>query len=419
MLAVASAAVLALGVAACGSSDSSSSSGAARARARQRRKVGGTINGAGSTFAAPDLPAVGARPQGARALTVNYQAVGSGGGIAQFTAGTVDFGAHRPGDEATRRSPPPRRRATPVHIPIVLRRDHGLLQRHRRRERASSSTARRSPTSSSARSRSGTTRRSPSQNSGVKLPEHGHHGRATAPTSRARRRASRSSWPTTRPSGRAAPASTRRSSGRPAPAPRATTASPPRSSRPTARSATSSRPTRCRTTSRTPTVKNKVGQVRRADARRRPRRPARASRSRTTCASATIDAPGADGLPDRVADVPARLPGPVQGRASSEDTAKRVKDWLDYALGDGPERRAKQLQYAPLPDAHPDARRRPRSTACSATAAPISELADGSREHSHAPAAAARSSSGRRAPALPDPLLRWGLTGARRGDPAS
>ena len=73
---------------------------------------------------------------------------------------------------------------------------------------------------------------------------------ATAPTSRARPRTSPRSWPTTRTSGRTARASTSRSSGRAARAPRATTASPPASSRTRTRSATSSRPTRWRTTSR-------------------------------------------------------------------------------------------------------------------------------------------------------------------------
>ena len=34
---------------------------------------------------------------------------------------------------------------------------------------------------------------------------------------------------------------------------------------------------------------------------------------------------------------------------SAEETAALVKDWLDYALGDG-QSVAKELQYAPLPD---------------------------------------------------------------------
>ena len=60
-------------------------------------------------------------------------------------------------------------------------------------------------------------------------------------------------------SGRTAPASTSPSSGRPAPAPRATTASPPASSRTTARSATSSRRTRWPNNFTYRDVKNKSG----------------------------------------------------------------------------------------------------------------------------------------------------------------
>ena len=51
--------------------------------------------------------------------TVNYQGIGSGGGIAQFTAGTVDFGATdaamKPEEETAAE-----KKGTPVHIPTVL-----------------------------------------------------------------------------------------------------------------------------------------------------------------------------------------------------------------------------------------------------------------------------------------------------------
>jgi len=51
-----------------------------------------TINGAGATFPAPfyQRAFAGAASQGIR---VNYQSVGSGAGVRQFVAGTVDFGA--------------------------------------------------------------------------------------------------------------------------------------------------------------------------------------------------------------------------------------------------------------------------------------------------------------------------------------
>ncbi|MFL5857851.1 MAG: phosphate ABC transporter substrate-binding protein PstS [Solirubrobacteraceae bacterium] len=84
--------VLALGVAACGSSsdDNKADSGAV---APSGAPKGGTINGAGATFPAPVYDEWAARYKDATGTTINYQAIGSGGGVAQFTAGTVDFGA--------------------------------------------------------------------------------------------------------------------------------------------------------------------------------------------------------------------------------------------------------------------------------------------------------------------------------------
>ncbi|MEA2369552.1 MAG: phosphate transport system substrate-binding protein, partial [Thermoleophilaceae bacterium] len=83
-------AVLPLAVAACGSSSNTDTSGGGSGGGG-----GGTVNGAGSTFAAPIYSQWGnaLKSQG---LTVNYQPVGSGAGVAQFAAGTVDFGASDP-----------------------------------------------------------------------------------------------------------------------------------------------------------------------------------------------------------------------------------------------------------------------------------------------------------------------------------
>jgi phosphate transport system substrate-binding protein len=83
--------VLAVGVAACGSSsDNSSSSGGGGS------KSGGTINGAGSTFAAPIYQQWGATLKSDQGLTVNYQAVGSGQGVTELTNKTVDFAGSDP-----------------------------------------------------------------------------------------------------------------------------------------------------------------------------------------------------------------------------------------------------------------------------------------------------------------------------------
>ena len=73
MGALASCALLGLGLAACGSSSSSSSSSTSSGEAS------GTISGAGSTFAAPVYEQWASCA--VSRLTVNYQSVGSGAGI--------------------------------------------------------------------------------------------------------------------------------------------------------------------------------------------------------------------------------------------------------------------------------------------------------------------------------------------------
>ena len=119
-LAAGAAAVLALGLAACGSNDESPSGGGSSDSGNSAAsKQGGTINGAGATFPAPVYTEWAARFKDSTGTTVNYQAVGSGGGIAQFTAGTVDFGATdaamKPDEEAAAK-----KKGDPVHIPTVL-----------------------------------------------------------------------------------------------------------------------------------------------------------------------------------------------------------------------------------------------------------------------------------------------------------
>lgn len=51
------------------------------------------ITGAGSTFVFPVLSRWSADYQPKKGVAINYQSIGSGGGIAQIKAGTVDFGA--------------------------------------------------------------------------------------------------------------------------------------------------------------------------------------------------------------------------------------------------------------------------------------------------------------------------------------
>ena len=89
-LALAAVIALAFGVAACGSdgNDSTAAGGGSGGGSA-------SINGAGSTFAAPIYQQWGnaLKDQG---LTVDYQPVGSGAGIQQWAAGTSDFGASDP-----------------------------------------------------------------------------------------------------------------------------------------------------------------------------------------------------------------------------------------------------------------------------------------------------------------------------------
>jgi phosphate transport system substrate-binding protein len=82
-LTIALCALAAVAVAACGSSKKSSSGSGG----------GGTITGAGSTFAAPLYDQLGSEFKDQNGTTVNYSSVGSGAGVAQFTANTVDYGA--------------------------------------------------------------------------------------------------------------------------------------------------------------------------------------------------------------------------------------------------------------------------------------------------------------------------------------
>ena len=97
-------AVTALAIAACGSSSSSSSgSGGAAASSSSSSSSGAssggggsaTINGAGSTLAQPIYQQWGSS-LGGKGLTINYNGVGSGAGVADLQTGTVDFAGSDP-----------------------------------------------------------------------------------------------------------------------------------------------------------------------------------------------------------------------------------------------------------------------------------------------------------------------------------
>lgn len=111
-LALGSAAAIAVGVAACGSSSNDSSTGGSSSSSA-------ALNGAGSTFQAPLVSEWASRFKDSSGTTVNYQPVGSGAGIAQLTAGTVDFAGSdavmKPEEVAAGRD-----KGEPVHLPIAL-----------------------------------------------------------------------------------------------------------------------------------------------------------------------------------------------------------------------------------------------------------------------------------------------------------
>jgi phosphate transport system substrate-binding protein len=109
------AAALATGLAACGSSSSSSSSSGGSSGG------GGsaTLNGAGSTFAAPIYQEVGSRLKG-QGVTVNYQPVGSGAGVSQFTSGTSDFAGSDPALKPAEAQAASKQGGPPVQIPFAF-----------------------------------------------------------------------------------------------------------------------------------------------------------------------------------------------------------------------------------------------------------------------------------------------------------
>src|SRR5436305_11500315 len=93
--AIALAIVAALLVAACGSSSSSSSGGAGSSGSSGSGAGKSTVSGAGSTLAAPIYQQWASTLSG-QGLTVNYNPVGSGAGVADLQTATVQFAGSDP-----------------------------------------------------------------------------------------------------------------------------------------------------------------------------------------------------------------------------------------------------------------------------------------------------------------------------------
>ena len=110
-------AALATGAAACGSDDNGSNSSSSGSGSSSNASASGTANGAGSTFAAPVYQQFGSQLKD-KGVTVNFQPVGSGAGIAALAQGTAQFAGSDPAltdeDKATLT------KGDPVQIPVFF-----------------------------------------------------------------------------------------------------------------------------------------------------------------------------------------------------------------------------------------------------------------------------------------------------------
>ncbi|MGV8959457.1 MAG: phosphate ABC transporter substrate-binding protein PstS [Stenotrophomonas sp.] len=85
---------IALGLSACNpANDGQASGSAATAETSTGDKISVEISGAGASFIFPLVSKWSADYNTATGAKINYQSIGSGGGIAQIKAGTVDFGS--------------------------------------------------------------------------------------------------------------------------------------------------------------------------------------------------------------------------------------------------------------------------------------------------------------------------------------
>jgi len=100
-----------LAAAACSSSSSGGSSPGSAS----------TINGAGSTFAAPMYQQWAGQYAAKHGVHINYQAIGSGGGISEYTQGIVDFGAtDAPMSSSEQASAQAGQGSLVLHIPMII-----------------------------------------------------------------------------------------------------------------------------------------------------------------------------------------------------------------------------------------------------------------------------------------------------------
>jgi phosphate transport system substrate-binding protein len=95
MIGAGAALVASVAIAACGSSSKKSSSSTSSSSAGSTSSVSATVNGAGSTLAAPIYQQWGSALK-SQGLTINYNPVGSGTGIADLQTATANFAGSDP-----------------------------------------------------------------------------------------------------------------------------------------------------------------------------------------------------------------------------------------------------------------------------------------------------------------------------------
>jgi phosphate transport system substrate-binding protein len=117
LLALTASAVLATGVAACGGDDSSDSASSSSSGSKTADTASGTVNGAGSTFAAPVYQQWGSELKD-KGITLNFQAVGSGAGIAALAQSTAQFAGSDPA--LTDEDKGSLTKGDPVQIPVFF-----------------------------------------------------------------------------------------------------------------------------------------------------------------------------------------------------------------------------------------------------------------------------------------------------------
>ncbi len=101
-----------LAAAACGSSSSGGGTSGSSSS---------IINGAGSTFAAPMYQQWAGQYHASHGTQINYQAIGSGGGISEFTQGIVDFGASdAPMSSSEQAAAQAGQGSLVLHVPMII-----------------------------------------------------------------------------------------------------------------------------------------------------------------------------------------------------------------------------------------------------------------------------------------------------------